>query len=1239
MTRTHDHKAKAPGHAAGSDRGHLGSDEVWRLLEAAADWVYELDAEGRFTWVSDSIRGSGVSPSMLVGYTREQVFSRIALSADQMAAHLSLISERKPFRDFRGAFTSRDGTFHYFITSGFPLFDEDGTFLGYRGVSRDVSALLSDEDGFTALQKQLDQSRKLLQSVFSSLEGGVIVYDVHDRLYMTNEAMRALYPDLDRSLFAPGTTLEAFLGALFDSGQVVHGPEADRGEWVAERVRRYQQPFEEYDVRLANGRWVRFSNKRMEDGTFIGLRTDITALKEREAALENALANASLANEVINGLDQAIFVKDEDLRFVCANRAMARTLDLEVPSINGKLAADLVARDLAEQFEASERAVLETGEPYMALESWEAGGETRWRTVRKNRIIAADGRTYVAGFLNDVTELKKGESEAAAARVEAEAARRRLQGAIDAMTDGFVLWDENDVLVACNDAFRKQFEFLPDLREGRTFSEMFLEFARSGIVAEAVGREEAWVAENGAKRAEEIGQEIVFKTHDGRWMMRRDEMTPLGDRVGIRTDITAVKEREEEARRANQLLQDAVDAMDQSFTIFGEDDRLTIANKAFLDSQEGAPVTVGMTFSQLVETLAFHHIESESGRWRWIRRQHALRDEALAHDGPMELNRSDGRWHLLDLRRTSTGTLLDIRMDITEAKEREIALNEARRKAELADRAKSEFLANMSHEIRTPMNGVLGMAELLAKTALSSKQRTFTDIIVKSGNALLTIINDILDFSKIDAGQLVLDPVPFTLAEAVEDVATLMSVRAKEKDLELIVRIDPNLRSSYVGDAGRVRQIITNLMGNAVKFTETGHVLVDVTGQDLGERSRLRISVSDTGIGIPDDKLQCVFEKFSQVDSSSTRRHEGTGLGLAITSRLADLMGGRIGAESELGEGSTFWVEIELENHGERARTVKTPVDITGARIIVIDDNEVNRSILMEQMQSWSFDACAAKDGREGMAILKAAAGYGLAVDCVVLDYQMPGMNGAQVAAAIRSDPKLADVSIILLSSVDQGLESELSARLGISASLVKPVRSSALLDAIVNAVQERRAGPSAPGQVFVAAQPPAVEVSVSEEERADPPDPAPEPAAAPVAATNDRHRIDILVAEDNEVNQLVLTQILADTGYSFKMVNNGELAVEAWDDMSPRLVLMDVSMPQMNGLEATAHIRRAEQRDGRARTPIVGVTAHALKGDRERCLESGMDDYLSKPISPDTLLRKVGEWLDDKEKTNSRFG
>jgi len=545
-------------------------------------------------------------------------------------------------------------------------------------------------------------------------------------------------------------------------------------------------------------------------------------------------------------------------------------------------------------------------------------------------------------------------------------------------------------------------------------------------------------------------------------------------------------------------------------------------------------------------------------------------------------------------------------------------------KAEAADRAKSEFLANMSHEIRTPMNGVLGMAELLAKTELTPRQKTFTDVIVKSGNALLTIINDILDFSKINAGQLTLDPAPFRLAEAVEDVATLVSARVAEKNLELIVRVDPRLPAFVVGDAGRFRQIVTNLLGNAVKFTEKGHVLIDVGGDVVDGVVQLKVRVEDTGIGIPAEKLQSVFEKFAQVDGSSTRRHEGTGLGLAIGARLVDLMGGKIGVESEIGRGSVFWFAVPLPAHNQEARDELVPVDVTGARVLVIDDNPVNREILLEQLRSWSFDCAAAESGAVGLAFLDRACQLGASVDCIILDYQMPGMNGADVARAIAADSRLSSIPVVLLTSVDQVDFGRMVIDFGIVAHLTKPARSAVLLGTVISAIQKARtqgakahfvrepvAAQAAP-PAFTVIRGPAVPIPA-----------APESTAAPSGP------IDILIAEDNDVNQLVFGQILNGFGLSYRIAGNGRTAVEMYRSLRPRLVLMDVSMPEMNGYEATRAIRAIEAQNG-DRTPIIGVTAHALKGDREKCIEAGMDDYLPKPVSPDRLGAKIGTWLSE---------
>ena len=546
------------------------------------------------------------------------------------------------------------------------------------------------------------------------------------------------------------------------------------------------------------------------------------------------------------------------------------------------------------------------------------------------------------------------------------------------------------------------------------------------------------------------------------------------------------------------------------------------------------------------------------------------------------------------------------------------SIEAARVKAESADRAKSEFLANMSHEIRTPMNGVLGMAELLVRTDLDNRQKTFADVILKSGNALLTIINDILDFSKIDAGQLSLDPAPFRIGEAIEDVATLVSTRVAEKDLELIVRVDPELPACMVGDVGRIRQIVTNLVGNGVKFTEKGHVLIDVSGHLEDQIAHVTVRVEDTGIGIPDDKMTSVFEKFSQVDASSTRRHEGTGLGLAIASRLVELMGGEIGVSSELGRGSTFWFTVPLQVHEDMTPTRPVPVDVSGARVLVIDDNRINRDILLEQLRSWHFDCAAAENGEVGLAFLDRATELGARVDCIILDYQMPGINGLEVARRIAANPRTWNIPVLLLTSVDQAITGQVTMESGISAHLNKPARSSALLETLVTIMQVAKAAPRRERAQHLPRR--------ESQDALKALDTVARPAAV-AARSGVTQQLDILVAEDNEVNQLVFSQILNGLGVSYRIASNGRTAVEMHRAHRPRIILMDVSMPEMNGYEATAAIRTVEEGMG-TRTPIIGITAHALKGDREKCLEAGMDDYLSKPVSPNKLATKLNAWM-----------
>ncbi len=861
------------------------------------------------------------------------------------------------------------------------------------------------------------------------------------------------------------------------------------------------------------------------------------------------------------------------------------------------------------------RQVLDLRQSEEAFESVLRFHDGRWIMHREKRLV--DGGRI--GICTDITRLKRHEDALADALEKAKLA----EAILNELPNPVFAKDQDLRFVLVNRAFKRTLgDDVPDILGKRAIDFVSPELASAFEESEqrVLDTSEDYEIEEDFEQPG-IGNYRIVRKH------RVETQSGKPYVVGALFDISDIRKRENDAEDARRQLAEVLESLPAGVVIYDRDDHYVLANRKL---HEALPAMIpamqpGKTLRDAVllaheagyfrqsgdpDLDALYDVDPEA----WI--EGYLQSYQVRHR-VFERSHANGRWFKAIDTRTEDGTFVGVRVDISELKQREEELRSAREEAIIADRAKSEFLANMSHEIRTPMNGVLGMAELLAKTDLSAKQKTFADIILKSGNALLNIINDILDFSKIDAGHIVLDAGPFHLGEAVGDVVTLMSSRAKEKDLELIVRVAPGLSRAVVGDVGRIRQILTNLVGNAVKFTEKGHVLVNVSGQETEDgRVELQFSVTDTGIGIPREKLALVFEKFSQVDASSTRRHEGTGLGLAITSRLVDLMGGEIGVESVEGRGSTFWFTLTLPKATDAAPQPSAPGDVSHARVLVVDDNAVNRMILGEQMAHWGFDACVAEGAVEALNVLRVSTELGLRVDCVVVDYQMPGMNGLDMVEAIRAEPEIAHTPVVLLTSVDQSLSGFGARDLSIASHLIKPARASALLDAVVKAIHGGREEEGDDG----------VEVAAEPEIRSEEVEPAtvisePEP---PVTAMGG---IDVLVAEDNEVNQLVFRQILSEAGLSFEIVDNGRLAVEAWEHSQPHLVLMDVSMPEMNGLEATREIRRLEK-VARTRVPIIGVTAHALKGDRDLCLESGMDDYLSKPISPRALMDKINSWV-----------
>ena len=547
---------------------------------------------------------------------------------------------------------------------------------------------------------------------------------------------------------------------------------------------------------------------------------------------------------------------------------------------------------------------------------------------------------------------------------------------------------------------------------------------------------------------------------------------------------------------------------------------------------------------------------------------------------------------LVVARRTST--------QIRRLTEKSEALRAANVKAEAASRAKGDFLANMSHEIRTPMNGVVGMVDLLFTTELDDEQREFAETIRNSADALLVIINDVLDFSKIEAGKICLEKIPFDMQLLVEEVANLLAANAHGKGLELVVRYDPKADRMIIGDPSRVRQILTNLASNAIKFTEHGHVLIEAeVVEDRGDEMEMRISVEDTGIGMAAHAIESIFEEFTQADSSTTRKYGGTGLGLAISRRLAMLHGGEMTVVSTEGQGSTFSFTIVVGRcENPNLSTCSGLLSLDGIPVVVVDDNATNRRILFEQISNWGMRCATAATGREGLAMLRQAIAEGNPYRVAILDYQMPEMDGAAVIQALRDDPLLAGLPVVVLTSggdprLTLGAEDR-----KVIATLSKPARQEQLQAAIRLAL----------GSAFV--RKPAVrDASGSDQDS---------------ASTNRPLRV--LVADDNLVNQRVTVRMLEKLGHQPVVVSDGAEAVRAYLASTFDIVLMDCQMPRVDGMEATAKIRKFEE-GKEQRIPIVALTASALLGDAERCIAADMDDHLTKPIQRKELEQTLAKW------------
>lgn len=691
-----------------------------------------------------------------------------------------------------------------------------------------------------------------------------------------------------------------------------------------------------------------------------------------------------------------------------------------------------------------------------------------------------------------------------------------------------------------------------------------------------------------------VKHEVRFSTRDGgyRWVevyaqVERDEQGKIVGLTGSLNDITERRDATERLKENLNFVDAVFESIPQPIYLKDVQGRYVRLNKAFCRFFAVSEADyLGKTEHDLLdkEDADFHaRLDRELLAKRGTQSYEASMDlpghrHVDALYSKAALAKSDG---------TNLGLLGTI-LDISNQKSAERTLLQAKDAAESASRSKSEFLANMSHEIRTPMNGIIGMTELVLDTELDKHQREYLEIVRSSAGALLQIINDILDFSKIEAGKMTIDAIPFDFSRILLETLRTMILRSQEKGLELALDIDPNIPAWAIGDPGRLRQVLTNLVTNAIKFTQAGEVVVRAQLLSADARNmQVRVSVTDSGIGIPMEKQGMIFEAFEQEDGSITRRFGGTGLGLSITKRLVSMMGGEISVASTVGKGSTFVVILSLDiDTGSQRGVAVPPAPVAGRTIMLVDDNETNLTILSGILARWDVTTISCHSGREALEYFTR---HEKSVDCIIMDYAMPGMDGFETAAALSGIEQHNNVPIIMLSSTALPGDAEKNRGFGIRAYLLKPASPGEIRNAIANVLSAARG------------------------EASEQPVPAPDAIRAAVTPLR------ILLVEDNAFNQMLAQLLVAKWGHQLELANNGVEALAMHEQQRFDLILMDLQMPLMGGFEATAKIRERESR-GAKRTPIIAMTADALDGDREKCIAGGMDDYLSKPFKAEAF-------------------